>query len=497
MSVNADKLVQIVPRVMEGGTAGLTFSGMLLTKSELPPSGRVLRFSSSQAVAAYFGSDSEEAALAQTYFGGYVNATSLPDHLFVAAYRDADSPAWLRSGPYTSSLQSLKTAGVGGFDISIDGVDYQIEGLDFSGATSFSDVAKIIQEKMPEGVTVAFSSLTNAWQITSATKGSSSSVSYATPPKSGLGLSTLLGFNEQSGAIVSPGIDAQSLSDCMTNILGYARDWVTFGTIWEPSLEEKLELANWASGYDTRFCYVMWDSNNAARVMGSKASAGYQIDQVLELDGTCPVFNTAQLMAWVMGTAASINFDEYNGRLTFAFKQGEGLRVTCDNDEEYDALLENGYNCYADFATASATFKFFQPGQVSGKWDWLDTYLNAIAIKDNLQLNLLDLFKAVKSIPYNEEGYAMVRAACLDTINKYLNFGAIRSGITLSNTQKVQLIAEIGSDVSKTIQSLGWYMHIKDPGAQVRAARGTPDCKFYYTDGGSIHKIVMPATAIQ
>lgn len=497
MSVNADKLVQIVPRVMEGGTVGLTFSGMLLTRSELPPSGRVLRFASAQAVAAYFGVDSEEASLAKIYFAGYVNTTNLPEHLFIAAYRERDAAAWLRSAPYTGSLQALKSAGTGGFTISINDTEYQVANLDFSSATSFSDVAEKIQAAMPEGVTVAFSSLTNAWQITSPKKGVGSTISCATAPVSGVDLSIMLGLSEQAGALMSPGIDAQSLSGCMSNILTYARDWVTFGTSWEPALDEKLELAKWASGYDTRFCYVMWDSDKAARTMGSKASAGYQIDQTLELDGTCPVFNTAQIMAWVMGAAASINFDEYNGRLTFAFKQGSGLLVSCDNDENYDALLENGYNCYADFATASATFKFFQPGQVSGKWDWLDTYLNAIAIKDGLQLNLLDLFKAVKSIPYNEDGYAMVRTACLDTINKFLNFGAIRPGVTLSHTQKVQLIAEIGRDVSKTIEALGWYMHIKDPGATARAARGTPDCKFYYADGGSIHKIVMPATAIQ
>ena len=64
MSVNADKLVQIVPRIIDGGTTGLTFSGLLLTQSELPPSGRVLRFASAQAVAAYFGSASAEAAMA-------------------------------------------------------------------------------------------------------------------------------------------------------------------------------------------------------------------------------------------------------------------------------------------------------------------------------------------------------------------------------------------------------------------------------------------------
>ena len=108
----------------------------------------------------------------------------------------------------------------------------------------------------------------------------------------------------------------------MTNVLLYARDWVTFGTVWEPELDDKISLARWCAGYDTRFAYVMWDTDNAAQVAGSTASAGYQIAKVLELDGTVPVFNTPELAAWVMGTAASINFEETNGRLTFAFKQG-------------------------------------------------------------------------------------------------------------------------------------------------------------------------------
>ena len=283
----------------------------------------------------------------------------------------------------------------------------------------------------------------------------------------------------------------------MTNVLMYARDWVTFSTVWEPELDDKIALAQWCAGYDTRFAYVLWDTDNAAQVAGSTASAGYQIAKVLELDGTVPVFNTPELAAWVMGTAASINFEETNGRLTFAFKQGEGLAVTCDNDENYDALIANGYNCYADFATASSQFKFFQNGQVSGKWGWLDTYLDAIAIKDGLQLTLLDLFKAVKCIPYNESGYGMIRTACLDTITRFLDFGAIRTGVTLSNTQKVQLLAEIGLDVSQTLETQGWYMQVKDPGATVRGQRQSPECKFYYMDGGSVQQIVMPATAIQ
>lgn len=501
MSINADKLVQIVPRIIDGGTVGLTFSGMFITKNELPPSGRVLRFGSSQAVAAYFGPDSEEAKLADTYFKGYVNTAYLPEHCFFAPYRPEACAAWLRSAAWDGSLLDLKKAGIGGFKISVNDNEIQVNNLDFSDATSFSDVGQIIERALKGdntvGPKVTYSSLTCAWQIQSPSTGAESTITFASAPDSGKDFAELLGLSEQMGAVLSPGLDAQSLSECMTNVLVYARDWVTFGTIWEPELDEKIELARWCSSYDTRFCYVLWDTDNAAQVTGNKASAGYKIDNVLELDGTCSVFNTAQLMAWVMGTAACINFNEYNGRLTLAFKQGEGLIVTCNNDEKYDALLDNGYNCYADFATASANFKFFQPGQVSGRWDWLDTYLNAIAIKDSLQLNLLDLLKAVKSIPYNQDGYAMVRTACLDTINKFKNFGAIRAGVTLSYTQKTQLLAEIGKDVTKTIEALGWYMEVSDPGSVVRGARGTPDCKFYYTDGGSIQRIIMPSTAIQ
>ncbi len=40
-------------------------------------------------------------------------------------------------------------------------------------------------------------------------------------------------------------------------------------------------------------------------------------------------------------------------------------------------------------------------------------------------------------------------------------------------------------------------MQVKDPGATVRGQRQSPECKFYYMDGGSVQQIVMPATAIQ
>ena len=491
MSINADKLVQIVPRLISGGTAGLTFAGLVLSQNALIPAGRVMQFASAQAVGSFFGLNSEEYAFAVPYFGGPVNATTLPQKIFFASYSAEPVAAWLRGAAYTGTLAALQNGAQGTLTLTVDGVQKTATALEFSALTSFSEIAAAIQEALGEGVAVTYSSQTKAFQFTSATTGENSSVSYAADSE----LAQLLDLTEQAGAVQSVGMAGQTLPEAMANVLNYARDWVTFSTLWEPELEEKMALASWQATYDTRFCYVAWDTDINA-TLNNEQSFGAQLAE-LEIPGVALQYNTPRLAACIMGFAASLNFNTLNGRATAAYKQFEGQPTTVQTDEVYDQLLDNGYNVYADFATASANYKFYQPGQVSGVWDWLDTYLNAIAIKDSLQLNILDLLSGVNSLPYNEEGYSAIRTACLDTISKYKRFGAIRSGVTLSQTQKVQLLTEIGQDVSKTIESEGWYMQVLDPGAVTRAVRGTPDCKFYYTDGGSIQRIVMTSTAIQ
>lgn len=630
MSVNADKLVQIIPRVIDTGTPGLAFNGLLLSRSDLPPLGRVLPFSSAQAVAAYFGDRSVEARLAARYFAGYVNADYLPSMLYIAPYSTSAASAWLRGGTYEGTLADIRAVSNGSLNISIDGEEKVLAGLDFSGATSFSEAALVLQtalapaavpaaagtlaggviiakptafhavtdgaldiavdgevvhltglnfsaadsleavaavvgtalsgaatvtvrdgdrllltsaatgaassvgyastpgkapqpdptpetdlagalglteragavaapgtaELRPAGASVVYDSRTGAFQITSPTSGATSAVSHAADGDTGTGVAGLLALTEAAGAVLSVGRDAATPAQIMTAVTGVQRNWVTFTTTWEPEPDEKMALAQWQAAYDTRFAYCEWDTDPAAKTPGSSASFAAQVNE-LELDGVVCHYNTPDLAAAHMGLWASVNWNALNGDIDPAFKQFEGLSVTCDNDGDYDALIANGYNVYADFATASAQFTFFQNGQCSGKWDWVDQYMCAIAIKDGLQLNILDLFRMVKTVPYTEAGYAQVRTACLDTIDKFKRFGAIRAGVTLSQTQKVTLLAEIGTDVSRTIESQGWYMQVKDPGATVRGVRGTPDCRFYYTDGGSIHQIIMPSTLIQ
>ena len=126
----------------------------------------------------------------------------------------------------------------------------------------------------------------------------------------------------------------------------------------------------------------------------------------------------------------------------------------------------------------------------------MDTYYGQVFIKDGLQNAWINAMMQANTIPYNQSGYSVLRAAAQDTINTAVNAGFIRSGVKLSEAQKAQVNTEAGLDISGSLQTQGWYLQILDPTAQVRAERGTPVVNFWYMDGGSIQKIQGTSTVL-
>ncbi|MCP5821638.1 DUF3383 domain-containing protein, partial [Klebsiella pneumoniae] len=73
--------------------------------------------------------------------------------------------------------------------------------------------------------------------------------------------------------------------------------------------------------------------------------------------------------------AASLNFDELNGRTNLAFRSQEGLTPSVTDDATADNLMAMGFNFYGAYATANDRFIFAYPGSVSGKFKWMDSYV--------------------------------------------------------------------------------------------------------------------------
>ena len=90
----------------------------------------------------------------------------------------------------------------------------------------------------------------------------------------------------------------------------------------------------------------------------------------------------------------------------------------------------------------------------------------------------------------------MIRAAVLDVINQGLNFGAFQTGVTLTNEQAVQVNTTAGTRVDNILSNNGWYFQVLTASPQTRAARQSPPCFFWYTDGGSVQQINLASIEV-
>jgi len=492
MAIPASDIVAVNPGVLGTGGNPLALNGVILSQSLLLPTGGVQSFASPDAVKAFFGASSSEYALSQIYFLGYDNSTLKPGLLYFAPYVAADRAAWLQSGSLAAMTLAQLQALTGVLTMTVDGVAFTSSSINLSAATSFSNAASIITAAFT-GVgkpTCTWNAVNSTFAFTSSTVGALSTITYATGT-----LSAGLLLTAATGAILSQGDVADTPATAMDNVKANTQNWVDFMTMWEPLIADKENFAIWTNAQNQRFAYICWDTDAQAIVNGSTTCFG-AVAKSLAYDGVVVVYNTANLAAFALGAVASIDFSRRNGRITAAFKSQSGFTPTVTDQQISVNLLANGYSYYGTYATANSQFNFLYNGQMSGKWKWLDTFIDQVYMNSQFQLALLSLLTSVGSIPYNQDGYSLIRAAMMDPINQMLNFGGIRAGITLSAAQIAQVNQAAGLDVATTIAQQGYYLQILDPGAQVRGNRGTPVINFWYTDGGAVQKITVASIDI-
>jgi hypothetical protein len=113
-----------------------------------------------------------------------------------------------------------------------------------------------------------------------------------------------------------------------------------------------------------------------------------------------------------------------------------------------------------------------------------------------MQVSIMNGLTSNGRVPYNDRGYALIRAWLQDPINRALNNGTIDPGVSMSESQKAQVYNETGQDLSTELFTKGYAILVEDAGAAVRVGRQSPNISVYYTYGGSINHIEVASTAI-
>ena len=498
MGISANQIVQVLPRILTGTGNDLVFNGLVLDENTIIPSGKAISFSSADSVGEYFGTASDEYAMASIYFGGYNNSQIKPSLLYFYRLNPNGASPFVRGESLTTAtaLVALKAISAGTLTVSVTGNEYELTGLDFSGATSLSDVANTVQTALVSAgatdATVSFSSVNNAFTIDAGVVGEDQSITVPTGTAA-----VAMGFNDET-ATVSAGSDAQTVVDTMTALTSQFQNFVTFTTLDEPSDDDALSLAQWASAQasaGTMYLYVCWDSSKANLDANSTTVIAEQLKSA-NVGATCVVYPDNKKAAFIMGTAASIAWDQRNGTLTFKFKAQDGLAADIDNTQHAVALEQHSVNFMGNYATRNDNFVFLANGEMLGQYSWIDTYLNATWLCNSAQVQLMSMFQSNRRIPYNEAGYAIIRANLRDVIDRAVNNGVINPGVTLSNAQKSQLTQELGGDFSDEIYQNGYYIQVLDATANARQQRQSPPCNLVYTYGGAVHRLTLPAIAV-
>lgn len=494
-TIPASAIVRVTPSVLAAGGRALDIIGLLLTTSTQVPIGVVQPFSNAIDVSDYFGPQANETALARIYFQGFDNSNIKPSRILFAQYPTASVAAYLRGGEIdVLTIEELQAIPVGSLTVTVNGSAYTAATVNLGSATSFSNAASIISSAFgtasPNVFAVSYDSIAGALKFTTAAGGSGATITYASTNA----LATSLFLTQDEGAVLSQGSDATDPATFMDGITQITQNWATFMTCFDPDGGNgntvKYEFAYWNGLQNNRWGFVCWDTDLSPRSTVPDATCLGQKLLDAEISGTCLISAPdAAKAAFICGAAASIDFTEHEGRITFAFKKESGLVADITDQTTADNLEANFYNYYGVWATANDQFTFFYPGSVSGDFLWFDSYIDQIWLNQGLQLQLMVLLTNRKSIPYNRAGYDQIEAACLDQILRAVDVGVIRAGITLSNAQASAVNNDSGLKIDKTLNERGWYLQVRDAPPEVRAARGSPPCTLWYMDGQSIQRI--------
>lgn len=376
-------------------------------------------------------------------------------------------------------------------------------GTGLAGTYTVSTSQTVASESMTSvatAPTVSYDSISGGFVVTSGITGAPSLAAFATGT-----IAASLMLTQAAGATLSQGAGATTPSAFMASITLQTQNWATFWTAFDPDggagNAQKLLFSQWTNSTNNRYAYVAWDTDITPTESTTASTSLGALLAAANLSGTVPIWapvgQSLHHAAFFCGMVASTNFEALNGNITHKFRTQSGLVASVTDQQTAANLKANGYNCVGAVATANQGFVYYREGTISGPFQWSNTYTNEIWLNNALQLAVLEFMTQIGSVPYNATGAALIEAACLDPIDAALNFGAIVTGVALSNAQKAEIANQVGFDVSTTLFDRGWYMQVQTATSQVRQARTSPPILFFYTDGGSVHNIVIPSIDVQ
>lgn len=430
-------------------------------------------YMTSSAVATDFGSDSLTYKMANALFTPVPNFRTGGGVLYVFPYAGANATAsTLTTADISTNVENFKTVKDGALDLTIDGVDTLLSGLNFTSVTSLNDIVTVLQGANAD---VNIEVVDNKIKFTSRKLGAQGSVAV----KAHTGGTDLYGATYLNGSAATTATGTNATGTKLSDVVVAGLQQVYFGGVLSTQYvdDETLQAnAKIIQANDCTYYEVMPSMKDIAITgkaikgagLGKTRTLAYSLD-----DGKVAVATYATI-------AKSVNYQGTSTANTLNLKTLTGVNAdTGLNDTYVSSAEDNGVDIYGATGGLSVVYSNDNNG-------YTDDIENQLWLKKALEVAGFNFLRQTNTkIPQTESGMAGLKNAYGQICEQ-----AIRNGVAGAGAWNSAIPFGDPEDFKRNIEERGYYIYSIPVAQQSQADRETrkaPVVQIAIKFAGAIH----------
>jgi hypothetical protein len=441
MAISFKRYVDIVSGV--GGGAGVRLRDLILrlfSSSTLVPEHTVIEMESAAEVGAYFGTSSSEYLRAVFYFGFVSKLITAPKKISFSRWADVAAAARIYGATKTFAVSQFTGITTGSFKLTLGAYTADVTSINFSTATTLSQVASILQAAIQAVVaggadwtaaTVTYNATANRFELVGGVVGPEPVATAAAA--SGVDTRSALGWD--ATGVFSPGVAAEEPLAAFIASVQVSDNFGSFAFVPTISQAQALAVAAQNDTYNVKFLFTV-------PIAAADAASYYAA-----LSGLSGVATTLSPIATeypeLLPSAilAATDYARRNSVQNYMFQQAT-LTPSVTTDAVADAMDASRVNYYGRTQTAGQFLDFYQRGIMMGlAVDPVDmnTYANEMWLKDAAGAAIMSLLLSMARVSANSTGRGQLLAILQSVIEQATFNGTISVGKPLNTTQKLYI----------------------------------------------------------
>lgn len=338
---------------------------------------------------------------------------------------NVEHPAELTSGEIT--LADLYNVTDGAMTLVMNGATVNLYGLNFAtygSSLTLNEVAQILTAAIGSNGLVEVSG--QSIVISTNQKGEGVTIGYASSASSITDLSAILALTQSTAAYRIDGYTPGGLVSEVALIQTAARcagrsvfAW-TLDRQYRDTQDQK-DFADWAEAQDQAYFSACTNSVQAYNTADT-TNIGFYAHNKGYIKTSVMYHNNPQVYPDVSyaALALSVNYALENSTLTMKFKQLTGIETVPLTETQLSSLKARRINTYVSMGNSSSVVR--EGVQSADSW-FTDSHVNLSNYKEELQVEVFNVFMRNKKVKYTSAGQDLLVSAAAKINNRYIRNG--------------------------------------------------------------------------